>query len=100
MTADFMDVSPGRFLNHEGTLPVPVRSAVLSAVKFSLATPPPRWERGTNENTNGLIRQHLPKGRTMKGVTQTLGDMIAEQLNNRPRKRHGYKTPHQCFLRH
>ena len=72
----------------------------VSAVKFYFATPHHSWERGTNENTNGLIRQYLPKGHTMKGVTQSQCDMIAEQLNNRPRKRHGYKTPNQCFLRH
>ena len=69
-------------------------------VKFYFATPHHSWERGTNENTNGLIRQYLPKGRTMKGVTQNKCDKIAEQLNTRPRKRHAYKTPNQCFLRH
>ena len=72
----------------------------VSAVKFYFATPHHSWERGTNENTNGLIRQYLPKGQTMKKVTQSECDLIAEQLNNRPRKRHGYKTPNQCFLRH
>ena len=76
------------------------RIEAASAVKFYFATPHHGWERGANENTNGLIRQYLPKGQTMKGVTQTLCDLIAEQLNNRPRKRHGYKTPNQCFLRH
>ena len=62
------------------------------------ATPHHSWERGTNENTNGLIRQYLPKGVSMKGVTQSQCDTIAEQLNNRPRKRHEYKTPKECFL--
>ena len=72
----------------------------VSPVKFYFATPHHSWERGTNENTNGLIRQYLPKGRTMAGVTQAQCDRIAGQLNSRPRKRHGYKTPNQCFLRH
>ena len=72
----------------------------VSAVKFYFATPHHSWERGTNENTNGLIRQYLPKGQTMRKVTQDECDLIAQQLNNRPRKRHGYKTPNQCFLRH
>jgi IS30 family transposase len=71
----------------------------VSPVKFYFATPHHSGERGTNESTNGLIRQYLPKGRTMAKVTQSECDMIAEQLNNRPRKRHGYKTPNQCFLR-
>ena len=72
----------------------------VSRVKFYFATPHHSWERGTNENTNGLIRQYLPKGQTMAKVTQSQCDLIADQLNNRPRKRHGYKTPNQCFLRH
>jgi len=67
-------------------------------VKFYFATPHHSWERGTNENTNGLIRQYLPKGATMARVTQSECDLIAEHLNNRPRKRHGYKTPNQFFL--
>lgn len=71
----------------------------VSPVKFYFATPHHSWERGTNENTNGLIRQYLPKGQSMAGLTQARCDRIAEQLNNRPRKRHGYKTPNQCFLR-
>ena len=69
-------------------------------VKFYFATPHHSWERGTNENTNGLIRQYLLKGAPMTKVTQDQCDMIAEHVNNRPRKRHGYKTPNQCFLRH
>ena len=72
----------------------------LNPVKFYFATPHHSWERGTNENTNGLIRQYLPKGQTMAKVTQSQCDALADQLNNRPRKRHGYKTPNQCFLRH
>src|SRR5450432_960374 len=47
-----------------------------SAVKFYFATPHHSWERGTNENTNGLIRQYLPKGETMAKVTQSQCDMI------------------------
>jgi IS30 family transposase len=68
-----------------------------SGVKFYFATPHHSWERGTNENTNGLIRQYLPKGQSMTGLTQKQCDAIAQHLNNRPRKRHGYKTPNQCF---
>jgi IS30 family transposase len=76
------------------------RVEAVSRVKFYFANPHHSWERGTNENTNGLIRQYLPKGESMRRVTQELCDAIADQLNNRPRKRHGYKTPNQCFIRH
>jgi len=68
-----------------------------TGVKFYFATPHHSWERGTNENTNGLIRQYLPKRQSMAKLQQTHCDAIAETLNNRPRKRHGYKTPNQCF---
>ena len=61
------------------------------------ATPYHSWERGTNENTNGLIRQYLKKGHTMEGITQADCDLIAHELNTRPRKRHGYKTPEKVY---
>lgn len=64
---------------------------------FYFATPYHSWERGTNENTNGLIRQYLPKGASMTGLTQRRCDFIADQLNTRPRKRHGYRTPLEVF---
>lgn len=51
------------------------------------------WERGKNENTNGLIRQYLPKRQSMKNLTQSQFSEIACILNNRPRKHHGFRTP-------
>ena len=57
------------------------------------ATPYHSWERGSNENLNGLIRQYLPKKASMRRVTQADCDHIAMKLNTRPRKRHGYRTP-------
>lgn len=68
-----------------------------TGVKFYFATPHHSWERGTNENTNGLIRQYLPKGTSMENLTQHQCNAIAEKLNNRPRKRHNYKTPKELF---
>jgi transposase, IS30 family len=64
---------------------------------FYFANPYHSWERGTNENTNGLIRQYLPKGTSMARLTQQTCDEIANQLNTRPRKRHAYKTPLECL---
>ena len=69
-----------------------------SGVKYYFATPHHSWERGTNENTNGLIRQYLPKGQSMASLTQHTCDAIAQHHNSRPRKRHRYKTPNECFL--
>ena len=68
-----------------------------TGVEFYFATPYHSWERGTNENTNGLIRQYLPKGRSMAHITQADLDAIAAKLNSRPRKRLGYKTPEECY---
>ena len=59
------------------------------------ARPHHPWQRGTNENTNGLIRQYLPKGKSMANLTQKQCDAIAHKLNTRPRKRYNYETPEQ-----
>lgn len=66
-------------------------------LKFYFATPHHSWERGTNENTNGLIRQYIPKGISMAKLTQVDCNVIANKLNTRPRKRLDYKTPQECF---
>ena len=66
-------------------------------MEFYLATPHHSWKRGTNENTNGLIRQYLPKRTSMAHVSQADLDSIAARLNSRPRKRLGYKTPEECY---
>ena len=68
-----------------------------TGVPFYFATPHHSWERGTNENTNGLLRQYLPKGVNLTPLTQNRCDAIAEILNTRPRKRHAYQTPKTCF---
>lgn len=68
-------------------------------VKIYFATPYHSWERGSNENFNGLLRQYLPKGTCMSAVTQSQCDSIADDLNNRPRKRLGFNTPAQLYHR-
>jgi IS30 family transposase len=66
--------------------------------KFYFATPHHAWERGTNENTNGLLRQYWPKGASMDQLTQHECNRIATKLNRRPRKRLGYRTPEECYV--
>jgi IS30 family transposase len=69
-------------------------------LKIYFATPYHSWERGSNENFNGLLRQYLPKGTCMSTVTQGRCNQIADDLNRRPRKRHGFKTPATLYHRH
>jgi len=66
-------------------------------VQCYFATPHHSWERGTNENTNGLIRQYIPKKTCMSKIDQAYCDWVAGELNNRPRKRLGYKTPKDLY---
>ena len=62
------------------------------------AHPYASWERGTNENTNGLIRQYLPKDRDLTTVTAQASLMIMDRLNHRPRKCLDFKTPYEVFF--
>ena len=64
---------------------------------FYFAHPYASWERGINENTNGLIRQYIRKGTSMSHVTESLLDFIMDRLNNRPRKKLGFSTPKEAF---
>ncbi|MGE5803431.1 MAG: IS30 family transposase [Gemmatimonadota bacterium] len=68
-----------------------------TGTRFYFATPHHAWERGTNENTNGLVRQYLPKRQSMAHLTQHDCNRIATKLNHRPRKRLGFRTPEECY---
>lgn len=68
------------------------------AVQTYFAHPYASWERGLNEQINGLIRQYFPKGTDFNSVSEEEIKRVEEALNNRPRKSLGYKTPNELFL--
>ena len=68
--------------------------------KIYFAHPYASWERGLNENTNGLIRQYFPKKSDFNKITEEDVQFVAARLNNRPRKTLGYRTPNEVFFKH
>jgi IS30 family transposase len=67
--------------------------SIATGVRVYFCDPQSPWQRGSNENTNGLLRQYLPRGTDLSRYQQTQLDAIAHRLNTRPRKTLGYRTP-------
>jgi IS30 family transposase len=80
------------FCEHEA-----IAKALRARIYF--AHPYASWERGLNENTNGLVRQYFPKGSDLAKVTEAEVQRVAALLNNRPRKTLGYRTPNEIFFK-
>jgi transposase, IS30 family len=70
-----------------------------AGIAVYFADPYSPWQRGSNENTNGLLREYLPKGTDLNARTPAQLAAIADELNDRPRKRLGYHTPREAFAK-
>ena len=88
-----MTVDNGKEFAEFKTLEKELKTRVYFAHPYS------SWERGTNENTNGLLRQYFPKGTDFNLVSQKEIDKVVNKLNNRPRKCLGYRTPAEVFFK-
>ena len=70
-----------------------------TGVQVYFADPRSPWQRGSNENTNGLLRQYFPKSTDLSGYHRDYLEFVAAELNNRPRKRLGWHTPAEALDR-
>lgn len=73
------------------------RFTLATDIKVYVCDPQQPWQRGSNENTNGLLRQYFPKGMDLSAISQSKLNAIARRLNERPRETLDFETPAECF---
>jgi len=92
--------APVRTITLDNGLEFAQHAVIAEALEADIyfAHPYASWERGTNENTNGLIRQYFPKGTDFNEVTDQEIQFVMDRLNNRPRKSRGHKSPNELLM--
>ena len=99
MLKDFARIGILKTITADNGLQFAAHEKVADALNcdFYFARPYHSWERGSNENFNGLVRQYIPKGTNFDEITVEFLGQVEESLNNRPRRRYGFSTPLERF---
>jgi len=85
--------------NPATTIVIAIKRGVITGPTIYFADPYAAWQRGLNENTNGLLRQYFPKGMNFREITDKVLALAVKKINHRPRKCLNYPPPHEVYYK-